>query len=143
MSRERFESRRSQYADAVLRVQEAVEDYQSRDRLTAAGFDALRAERLTRDSLIQRFELVYELGWKTLKDWLQDQGVQAVTPKQVLGAAFESRLIDDLAGWSVVQEMRNLSSHVYDEEKARAVADFMLSEGLTLFQALAAQLEKA
>ena len=143
MSRERFESRRTQYAEAVLRLREATEDYLRRDNLAAAGLTPLRAERMTRDSVIQRFEFAYELGWKTLKDWLQDQGVQVGTPKQTLGAAYESRLITDLSGWSDIQEMRNLTSHLYDEDRAREVAEFVLQHGLALFVALAESLAKA
>jgi nucleotidyltransferase substrate binding protein (TIGR01987 family) len=143
MSRERFESRRQQFATAAIRLGEAVEDYLGRDRLVAAGLEPTRAERMTRDSVIQRFEFAYELGWKTLKDWLQDQGVQAATPKQTLGAAFESRLIEDLAGWSDIHEMRNLTSHLYDEDKAKEVAEFVSRRGLSLFEALAERLARA
>jgi nucleotidyltransferase substrate binding protein (TIGR01987 family) len=143
MSRERFESRRQQFSTAVARLSEAVEDYLGRDRLAAAGFDPERAERMTRDSVIQRFEFAYELGWKTLKDWLQDQGVQAATPKQALGAAFESRLIADLAGWSDIHEMRNLTSHLYDEDKAKEVAEFISRRGLSLFKTLTERLDQA
>lgn len=143
MSRERFESRRQQYASAVDRLREAVEDYQGRDRLAAAGLGPGRAERMTRDSVIQRFEFAYELGWKTLKDWLQDQGVQVATPKQTLGAAYESQMITDLSGWSDMQEMRNLTSHLYDEDKAVEVAEFVSQRGLSLFEALAGRLVAA
>lgn len=143
MSRERFESRRLQFATAVARLGEAVEDYLGRDRLVAAGLEPARAERMTRDSVIQRFEFAYELGWKTLKDWLQDQGIQAATPKQVLGSAFESGLITDLAGWSDIHEMRNLTRHLYDEDKAREVAEFVCRQGVSLFQALTERLARA
>jgi nucleotidyltransferase substrate binding protein (TIGR01987 family) len=143
MSRERFESRRQQFATAVTRLREANDDYLGRDRIVAAGFDPVRVERMTRDSVIQRFEFAYELGWKTLKDWLQDQGVQAGTPKQALGAAYESQLITDLSGWSDIQEMRNLTSHLYDEDKAREVAEFVSQQGLALFEELAQRLAQA
>jgi len=143
MSRERFESRRQQFVTAVTRLGEAVEDYLGRDRLVTAGLEPTRAERMTRDSVIQRFEFAYELGWKTLKDWLQDQGVQAATPKQALGAAFENRLIADLAGWSDIHEMRNLTSHLYDEDKAKEVAEFISRRGLSLFKTLTERLDQA
>ena len=142
MSRERFESRRQQFASAVTRLSEAVEDYLGRERLVAAGLEPARVERMTQDSVIQRFEFAYELGWKTLKDWLQDQGIQAATPKQTLGAAYESKLIEDLAGWSDIHEMRNLTSHLYDEDKAKEVAEFVARQGLSLFKALAEQLDR-
>ena len=35
---------------------------------------AVAEDDIVRDSLIQRFEFTYELGWKAMFYWLRDQG---------------------------------------------------------------------
>jgi nucleotidyltransferase substrate binding protein (TIGR01987 family) len=65
-----------------------------------------------------------ELAWKTLKDYLEHDGMQltSVTPKSVIKAVFAARLIPDGQLWIDVLEKRNLLSHTYDQS--------LLGEGL-------------
>lgn len=57
-----------------------------------------------------------ELAWKTLKDYLEESGVQvpSATPKSVIKAAFAARLIPDGQLWVDMLDDRNLLSHRYD-----------------------------
>lgn len=73
------------------------------------------------DGTIQRFEFVFELFWKTLRRVLQDQGIDAGTPRDVLRAGYEARLLADEAAWLRMLRDRNDTSHTYDEAKAIAV----------------------
>lgn len=70
------------------------------------------------DGTIQRFEFTFELVWKALKDALAAEGVEVVTPKATLRAAYRVGWIDDEAAWLDMLDDRNLSSHVYREEAA-------------------------
>jgi len=47
--------------------------------------------------VIQRFEYSYELAWKTMKDYLQENGVtiSPVTPRAVIKAAFAAGVVED------------------------------------------------
>src|ERR1017187_1996199 len=71
---------------------------------------------LEREGTVQRFEYTVELAWKTLKDYLEANGVQlpSVTPKSGIKAAFAARLIPDGQLWVDMLDHRNLLSHRYD-----------------------------
>ena len=69
--------------------------------------------------IIQLFEMSFELAWKLLKDFLEDQGFQDVkSPKAALKKAFEIDLIAHGHQWMQSLEDRNLTTHTYDEGKA-------------------------
>jgi nucleotidyltransferase substrate binding protein (TIGR01987 family) len=71
---------------------------------------------LEKEGAVQRFEYTVELAWKVLKDFLEHSGVQlsSVTPKNVVKAAFASRLIADGQLWIDMLDHRNALSHKYD-----------------------------
>jgi nucleotidyltransferase substrate binding protein (TIGR01987 family) len=49
---------------------------------------------IIRDGLIQRFEFTYELAWKALKDYLEQNGiVDKYSPKGVFKEAYAQRLV--------------------------------------------------
>ncbi len=69
--------------------------------------------------IIQLFEMSFELAWKLLKDFLEDQGFQDVkSPREAIKKAFEVGLIRQGHDWMDLLVDRNLTSHTYDEEKA-------------------------
>src|SRR5690606_3494941 len=78
---------------------------------------------LEKEGTIQRFEYTYELGWKTLKDFLQHSGVvlDAITPKSVIKAAYAAKLISDGQTWIDMLQHRNLVAHDYDEDEVSEV----------------------
>lgn len=66
---------------------------------------------------IQFFELSFELAWKVLKDFLENQGLSDLQyPRQIIKQAFQSNLITDGHIWLLALKDRNLTSHSYDEE---------------------------
>ena len=44
-------------------------------------------------ALIQAFEIVFELAWKTMKDYLEYEGIKTDTPRQTIKTAFLRNLI--------------------------------------------------
>ncbi len=94
-----------------------------------------------RDSAIQRFELCWELAWKVLRLKLEQEGIEALTPRQVFQEALQAGLIQDGNGWSGLQKMRNLTSHTYNEALAEEVYDFVRDTGVSLFVALSQSVE--
>lgn len=75
---------------------------------------------------IQKFEFVYELSLKMIKRQLQQEAIsiedlQAYSFKDILRDALQSGLIDDMAKWVTFRDMRNITSHTYDQTKAMAV----------------------
>lgn len=71
-----------------------------------------------RGGLIQFFEVTFELAWKTLKDYLEADGFQVASPREVLKQAFKSEVITDGHTWIEALDDRNLAAHTYNEETA-------------------------
>ncbi len=91
------------------------------------GVDSL--SQLEKEGAIQRFEVAFELAWKTLKDYLEENGivVNPVTPRSVIKEAFAAKFLDDAQVWIDMMLHRNLLSHTYDnmvfETVLRAVTE--------------------
>lgn len=72
---------------------------------------------LEKEGVIQRFEYTFELAWKTLKDYMESQEVEAGFPREVIKKAFHYGLIEDGEIWMDMLEKRNLMAHTYNEER--------------------------
>jgi nucleotidyltransferase substrate binding protein (TIGR01987 family) len=78
--------------------------------------------------IIQFFEISFELAWKILKDYLEEQGFQDVkSPRAALKKAFEIGLISQGQEWLELLEDRNRTVHTYDEETATEI-ETLISE---------------
>lgn len=99
---------------------------------------------IVRDSVIQRFEFTYSIALKTLKKYFEGvafvmEDVQQMTFNQVIRVANQLDLLHfELDKWTEFRQMRNLTSHTYDEEVARKVVavvpDFCEEVGYLLKQ---------
>ncbi len=76
-------------------------------------------------ALIQAFEVVVELSWKTLKDYLANEGAPVNSPKEVIRQAFQFDIIDKGEDWMEALAKRNLTTHTYDEAIFNEVIDFI------------------
>ena len=91
------------------------------------GFDCLN--QLEKEGVVQRFEFTFELAWKTLKDYLEEDGFvfATITPRQVIKDAFAANILKDGQAWIDMLDHRNLLSHTYNqvkfEEAVKAVHD--------------------
>lgn len=97
-----------------------------------AGLVRYRAESdddQIRDGLIQRFEFTYDLAPKVLRRVLEAASdspptIDLMSFPTLMRTAWEKGLIK--GGWPVwngFRDMRNTTSHLYDEQKAIEVAD--------------------
>lgn len=71
-----------------------------------------------RDSAIKRFELTFELGWKSAKSYMGRQGIVCRSPRDCFMEAFRVGLIPDNPLWLKMIADRNLSVHTYNEKLA-------------------------
>lgn len=87
--------------------------------------DALKIKNpdmIQKAGLIQFFEISFELSWKVMKDYLQEQGATDLQyPKEVIKTAFETELIENGHTWMKALTGRNLTSHTYNETLAEEV----------------------
>lgn len=76
-------------------------------------------DELQEAGLVQSFEFTFELAWKTLKDYLEEQGLAVQYPREVIKQAFATKLIDDGTVWIQMLDKRNELTHTYNQEQAR------------------------
>ncbi len=120
----------SRLTDAVNRLREALDDYKK------YPLDSVR------DGTIQRFEFCTELAWKTMREYLLDQGFSDInSPKAVIKQAYAFGMIKDQQAWLDLQNDRNLTSHVYDEETAKVIFERIENRHLALFDEVLAYMK--
>ncbi|GIO21427.1 nucleotidyltransferase substrate binding protein [Oceanobacillus sp. J11TS1] len=73
------------------------------------------------DGAIQRFEFTFELYWKTLKRMLEEEGIEAKTPRETLKQAYAVDWIENEQSWLRMLRDRYETSRIYDQEKARHI----------------------
>ena len=120
--KERFEQQRNYYERALARLGEVL---------------LVDETEIVRDAVIQRFEFTFEMAWKTLFRYLTGQG-ERVAEKAwaVLPEAFQSQLIEDAETWDRMRELRNQTSHEYDQQKAIDVVAFVRQQAYPAMVAL-------
>ena len=80
-----------------------------------------------RSAVIQSFEFTYELSLRTLRRVLVERSESAdlirdLSFSDLIRSALGAGLPTDLLAWRRWRELRNSTSHTYDEERAQAVA---------------------
>ena len=118
------------YINALAQLEQAVAIYQKSQQ-----------DALYRDGLIQRFEFTVELAWKSIKEYLEDQGsiISSISsPRAILKEGYAAGMILDGESWNDILTARNITSHVYDEKTAIGVANQICNEFLPPLQALRA-----
>ncbi|MCL1800589.1 MAG: nucleotidyltransferase substrate binding protein [Promicromonosporaceae bacterium] len=80
-------------------------------------YDESSTPAIVREGFVQRFEITFDLAWKTLKDYLDYQGIPVQpTPRAVIKEAFAVGVIENGEQFIQMLETRNVMSHRYDEE---------------------------
>ena len=125
--KKRWEYRFDNYKRAFFLLRDAIELNHSKE-----------ISDLEREGIIQRFEYTWELAWKTLKDYLGDQGVvlDKITPKSVIIASVEAKIIANREQWMAALDDRNKMSHVYSNEVFSEVINNISQSYLSLFDQL-------
>ena len=123
------------------RWQYRFDNYRRAFSLLREAFE-LRRDRplsdLEKEGVMQRFEYTWELAWKTIKDYLENEGVvlEKITPKAVIVAAIEARLITGKEDWMRALDDRNRMSHVYSRIVFAKIITHIEQSYLSLFDRL-------
>jgi nucleotidyltransferase substrate binding protein (TIGR01987 family) len=97
--------------------------------------------KLEEQGLLQAFEYTHELAWNTLKDFLENRGVQNMYgSRDATREAFKAGLIENGETWMDMVNSRNLTTHTYDEITARKIADIIVQQYFSEFKDLHARL---
>lgn len=87
-------------------------------------------------ALIQAYEIAFELAWKTLKDYLEYNGIKTDTPRETIKEAFQKNIINNGQIWIEMMEARNKTLHTYREEFARELVSEILNNYAPLLDEL-------
>ena len=129
ISEARWRERFGDYGKAVERLQEALKKEEFSE--------------LEKDGVIQRFEFSFELAWKTLRDYLEDQSFKDIaSPKKSIQKAFEAGVIVDGDVWIEMQEDRNRMSHMYSQKESEKIFENIQEKYAKALGELAIALEK-
>lgn len=96
---------------------------------------------IVRDSAIKRFELAFDLSWKAIKAYLEDEGISCYSPKNCFREAFRQGLLQYDDFWIHMVDMRNETTHTYDELIAEKIYE-ELSTSLKCFNILLEKLKE-
>ncbi|MCB0193639.1 MAG: nucleotidyltransferase substrate binding protein [Anaerolineae bacterium] len=124
----RWEQRFSNYQKALAQLQKFI--------------DKGDLSELEEQGLIKAFEYTYELAWKTLKDFLEYRGQTDIYgSRDAFRKAFSLDLISEGENWMDMLVSRNKTSHTYNEETAKEIAQAIVNVYHPLFVQLQAKLE--
>lgn len=76
---------------------------------------------ILRDAIILRFQYSIEMAWKTSKKVIEDQGLEADSPKNVMRVLAKINLIESAEPWIDFVNARNLIVHTYNQDTAMEV----------------------
>lgn len=127
----RWIQRFNHFSKAFAQLAEAVELSKQR-----------KLSKLEEQGLIQAFEYTHEIAWNTLKDFLEERGVKRLYgSKDTTREAFRTGLIENGEVWMDMINSRNLTSHTYNEDVAKDIANKVINLYFSEFQGLRTKME--
>jgi nucleotidyltransferase substrate binding protein (TIGR01987 family) len=103
------------------RFKQRIENFQKAMELLKNAL-AIESPSVTeRAGIVQFYEMAIELGWKSLKDYLESEGMDPKFPKETIRMGIETRLIAETEEWIKALSDRNVSSHLYDMSVIEAI----------------------
>ena len=122
-----------------IRWKQRFENFKKANSNLVETADCIKQNKLNKIytmALIQAFEMSFELAWKTMKDYLENDWILTDSPRTTIKEAFSSRLIEDGQLWINMMEVKNKTSHTYKEEHANVVANEILDTYIPLLNKL-------
>ena len=102
----------------IIRWQQRFQNLTKAFNQLERGLAITHPSDIEQQGIIQSFEFSFELSWKTLKDYLESQGVTCQYPREVIKNAFQYQIIEKGELWLDMLGKRNLLAHTYDEALA-------------------------
>src|SRR3989338_3150652 len=109
--------------DKDIRWIQRFSNYQKALKQLAKFIDKGELNELEEQGLIQSFEYTHELAWNTLKDFLESHGNKEIFgSKDATKKAFQLDLIKNGDVWMDMIQNRNETSHTYNDEVSKRMA---------------------
>jgi len=126
-----------------IRWQQRFSNYNKALRQLQKFIDKGVLNELEQQGIVQAFEYTYELAWNVMKDYFTymqaDQNI--LGSRDAIQLAFNRGLISDGKVWMDMIESRIKSSHTYNEDTAKEIADKIVQQYYLLFVALKEKME--
>ncbi len=111
--------------------------------LQEAEKERISKDELYRMGVIGQFNLTFELAWKALQAALRLHGAgQTGSPREIFKTAYSVGFLPDDKIWIEMLEKRNATTHIYDEEEAKQLAESVFEKYVPAFTELAGILKE-
>ncbi len=97
-----------------IRWKQRFENFKRAYQLMVKIIELGELNEIEKMALIQAFEFTFELSWKTMKDYLEEEGFSMDSPKSVIRQAFQSGYITEADVWMEALIKRNNTVHNYN-----------------------------
>ncbi|MDD2599395.1 MAG: nucleotidyltransferase substrate binding protein [Kiritimatiellae bacterium] len=106
-----------------IRWKQRFNNFQSALAALGEFVDLGELNKYEEQGMVKAFEYTYELAWKTLKDFLEYQGVAGVVgSRDAFRTAFSNEIVQDGHLWMSMIESRNKTAHTYNKKTAEEIA---------------------
>lgn len=102
-----------------IRWKQCFQNYEKAFHRLLRAIDIVKAtpdDDLLQSRLVQTYEYTFELAWKTLKDYLEQEGFLLRSPRETIRQGFQSRYIMNAEDWLQALSDRSLTVDIYDNE---------------------------
>ncbi len=110
----------------MTRLKERIENFNKAYNLYLEMLNCYKTDKKEnsyRLALTQSFEIVFELAWKVLKDYLSTKKIEVFTPKDTIKSAFNTQIIKNGQIWIDMANDRNASTHEYNMDKVDLILE--------------------
>uniref|UniRef100_A0A7C5V5C8 Nucleotidyltransferase n=1 Tax=Caldicellulosiruptor owensensis TaxID=55205 RepID=A0A7C5V5C8_9FIRM len=124
------------------RIVEKFEDFKSALKRLEEGISIEPDKDIIMDGAIQRFEFVFELSWKLMREYLKYTGLEINNPRGVIKYAYQNGVIEDGDKWLKMLSDRNMTLHLYNQKMAWEIYQNIKFEYVELFKKLLLKFEE-
>jgi len=124
------------------RIVEKFEDFKSALKRLEEGISIEPDKDIIMDGAIQRFEFVFELSWKLMREYLKYTGLEINNPRGVIKYAYQNGVIEDGDKWLKMLSDRNMTLHLYNQKMAWKIYQNIKFEYVELFKKLLLKFEE-
>jgi len=124
------------------RIVEKFEDLKSALKRLEEGISIEPDKDIIMDGAIQRFEFVFELSWKLMREYLKYTGLEINNPRGVIKYAYQNGVIEDGDKWLKMLSDRNMTLHLYNQKMAWEIYQNIKFEYVELFKKLLLKFEE-
>ncbi|AEM73970.1 nucleotidyltransferase substrate binding protein [Caldicellulosiruptor acetigenus] len=124
------------------RIVEKFEDFKNALKRLEEGISIEPDKDIIMDGAIQRFEFVFVLSWKLMREYLKYTGLEINNPRGVIKYAYQNGIIEDGDKWLKMLSDRNMTSHLYNQKMAQKIYQHIKFEYVELFRKLLLKFEE-